>query len=296
MQTTPTTNSQLNSNPGGSDTIQPLNNEHKSEVLKFLSARPLQTFIMASWIRDNGMVSLFNRGNFYGYRDHQGQLQGVALVGHVTLFETKVDSALEAFADLTYKCSSARSVLGEAHRISQFVSSSVGVGRTAPRICRERLLEKGVAESLNLVQSLRPATSEHLDLVVPIHAQTAFEESGVNPLEVDPEGFRERCARRIQQGRVWVAIENGRLKFKADIISDTPDVVYLEGLYVSAEHRGNGYGARCLTQLTNHLLERTNSVCLMVNETNAAAQKSYQKAGYQFREHYDTLRLDPYRG
>jgi predicted GNAT family acetyltransferase len=90
---------------------------------------------------------------------------------------------------------------------------------------------------------------------------------------------------------VWVSIENGRLKFKADVVSDTPDVVYLEGVYVSAEHRSNGYGARCLTQVTNYLLERTKSVCLLVNETNSAAQKSYQKAGYQFREHYDTLFL-----
>lgn len=291
MQTMPKTNHQSPANIGGNPAIQLLNNEHKSEVLSFLSARPLHTFIMASWIRDNGMVSSFNRGNFYGYRDDQAQLQGVALIGHCTLFETKVDGALEAFAGLTYNCSSARAVLGEAHKISQFMGSRAG--HTNARICRELLLEKDVAESLNLVKSLRPATSEHLDLVVPIHAQTAFEESGINPLDVDPEGFRERCARRIQQGRVWVAIENGRLKFKADIVSDTPEVVYLEGLYVSSEHRGNGYGARCLTQLTNHLLERTNSVCLMVNEINAAAQKSYQKAGYRFREHYDTLRLDP---
>ena len=141
------------------------------------------------------------------------------------------------------------------------------------------------------MQSLRPARSEDLELVVPIHAQTAFEESGVNPLDMDPSGFRERCARRIKQGRTWVAIEAGRLKFKADIVSDTPNVVYLEGVYVSPEHRGNGYGGRCMTQLTNHLLERTKSVCLLVNQKNSAAQASYRKAGYEFREYYDTLYL-----
>lgn len=278
---------------GGGQAIQTLNNEHKSEVLNFLSARPLHTFIMASWIRDNGMVSPFNRGNFYGYRNDQQQLEGVALIGHITLFETKTDSALSAFADLTYKSPFTHTVLSEAHKISQFVNSKVSSSRTPKRICRELLLEKCVSENLNLVQSLGQATSEHLDLVVPIHAETAFEESGVNPLDVEPNGFRERCARRIRQGRVWVAIENEQLKFKADIVSELPDVIYLEGVYVSAEHRGNGYGARCLTQLTNHLLERTNSVCMLVNETNSAAQKSYQKACYQFREHYDTVYLNP---
>ena len=94
---------------------------------------------------------------------------------------------------------------------------------------------------------------------------------------MDAAGFRKRCARRIQQGRVWVAIENGRLEFKADVVSETPEVVYLEGVYVSPEHRGNGYGSRCLTQLTNHLLERTKSVCVLVNETNSAAQNPISK-------------------
>jgi ribosomal protein S18 acetylase RimI-like enzyme len=286
-------NPRLPSNADDNQRIQPLNEEHKTEVLNFLNARPLHTFMMSSWIKDNGLVSSLNRGTFYGYRDASRELQGVALIGHVTLFETKVDSALAAFAALTYNCPSAHAVLSESNKISRFVSLNA-TGSPAPRrVCRELLLEKRTAENLNLVQALRPASPEELELVVPIHAQTAWEESGINPLDVDPTGFKERCARRIQQGRVWVSIEKGRLKFKADIVSNTSDVVYLEGVYVSAEHRGNGYGARCLTQLTNHLLERTNTVCMLVNETNSAAQKSYQKAGYQFREHYDTLYLSP---
>lgn len=88
-----------------------------------------------------------------------------------------------------------------------------------------------------------------------------------------------------------MAIEDGQIKFKADIVSDTPDVVYLEGVYVSPEHRGNGFGARCMTQVTNQLLEHSRSVCLLVNRTNVAARACYQKAGYEFREYYDTLYL-----
>ena len=260
-------------------------------MLSFLAARPLHTFIKTSWINDNGLTSPFNRGTFYGYRDAQGQLEGVALIGHITLFEAQVDSAVAAFARLTQSCPSAHVVLGEENTINQFMTY-YKEGGAAPRlVCRELLLEKRTAENLNTVASLRPANSEELELIVPIHAQTAVEESGVNPLDVDPSGFRERCARRIKQGRVWVTIEDGQVKFKADIVSDTPNVVYLEGVYVSAEHRGNGYGARCLTQLTNHLLERTKAVCLLVNQTNSAAQASYRKVGYQFREYYDTLYL-----
>ena len=165
-------------------------------------------------------------------------------------------------------------------------------GGHQPRlVCHELLMEKHIAESVNTVQSLRPARPQELELVVPVHAETAFEESGINPLDVDAFGFRDRCARRIEQGRTWVAIEGGRLKFKAEVVSTTADVVYLEGIYVSQEHRGNGYGARCMTQLTNHLLEKTKSVCLLVNAQNSAAPACYRKAGFKFQEYYDTLYL-----
>jgi GNAT superfamily N-acetyltransferase len=236
----------------GNQQIRPLDNGHKAEVLSFLAARPLHTFIKTSWIYDNGLTSSFNRGTFYGYRDPKGRLEGVALIGHITLFETQADSAVAAFAQLTQSCRSAHAVLSEENKISQFIAYYQKGGTTPRLVCRELLLEKRTVENLNKVDSLRPARSEELDWVVPIHAQTAFEESGINPLDVDPAGFRERCARRIKQGRVWVAIEDERIKFKADIVSDTPNVVYVEGVYVSPEHRGNGYGASCMTQLTNH--------------------------------------------
>ena len=280
-------------NSGSSRWIEALDEQQKPEVLDFLSARPLHTFILSSWIKDNGLVNSLNRGTFYGYRDESRQLRGVALVGHVTLFETRVDDALKAFSELARNCSSVRTVLSEADKIAGMGILNSDSGRSARRVCRELLLEKHESENLNTLSTFRQANPDDLDLVVPVHAQTAFEESGINPLHVDRAGFVERCARRIKQGRVWVSIEHGRLKFKADVVSDTPDVVYLEGVYVSAEHRGNGYGARCMTQLTNQLLERTKTVCMLVNETNSAAQKSYQKAGFKFREYYDTIFLNP---
>ena len=273
--------------------IHPLDDRHKEEVLSFLSIRPLNTFIMSSWIRDNGLESSFNRGSFYGCRNAARRIEGVALIGHITLFETESDFALAAFANRTKNCPSAHAVVGRAERVDRFLNYYTQ-GQVKPRmVCYDLLFQKRLTTNVDTVTSLRPARPEELDLIAPIHAQTAVEESGVNPLERDPAGFLQRCARRIDQRRVWVAIEDGQVKFKADIVSDTPDVAYLEGVYVSPEHRGNGYGARCMTQVTNQLLERTKSVCLLVNRTNIAAQACYRKAGYEFREYYDTLYLQP---
>src|SRR6266404_8974779 len=84
--------------------IHPLDDRHKEEILSFLGIRPLNTFIMSSWIRDNGLESSFNRGSFYGYRNAARRLDGVALIGHITLFETESDIALAAFARRTKNC------------------------------------------------------------------------------------------------------------------------------------------------------------------------------------------------
>jgi predicted GNAT family acetyltransferase len=124
-----------------------------------------------------------------------------------------------------------------------------------------------------------------------VQGQMAFEESGVNPLETDPEGFRARCARRIRQGRVWVWIEGDRLVFKADVISDTPEVIYVEGVWVAPEERGRGYGTRCLSQLSRDLLSRAGAVTLLVNEKNPGAIAFYRRAGYRACCHYDTVYL-----
>jgi len=275
--------------------IYPLDDRHKEEVLSFLGIRPLNTFIMSSWIRDNGFESSLNRGCFYGYRNATRRLEGVALIGHITLFETENDSALAAFARSTKNCPAAHVVVGRAERVDRFLGY-YSQGQVKPRmVCYDLLFQKRLSVNVDTVASLRLARPEELDLIAPVHALTAVEESGVNPLERDPAGFRERCERRIAQGRVWVSIEDGKVKFKADVVSDTPDVIYLEGVYVSPEHRGNGYGSRCMTQITNQLLERTRSVCLLVNRTNVAAQACYRKAGYEFREYYDTLYLQPQR-
>jgi uncharacterized protein len=276
----------------GSLTTDRLANEDTTEVLNFLGERPLRTVFMVSLIRDNGLVSPLNRGTFYGCRNSRGQLEGVALIGHATLIETCNETALQAFVRLAQGCVSAHVIMAEQEKVERFWASYAGGGQAAHRLCRELLLElRWPAEISEPVEGLRLATLDEIELVMPVQAEMAFEECGINPMEKDPDGFRQRCARRIEQGRVWVLVENGHLIFKADIISDTPDVIYLEGVWVNPAERGKGYGLRCMSQLSRILLERTVSVSVLVNEVNRKAQSLYRRAGYRFRGFYDTIYL-----
>jgi predicted GNAT family acetyltransferase len=183
-------------------------------------------------------------------------------------------------------------IMGEQDRINELWSYCANAGQQMRLACTESLLEFSYPIEVHAeAPELRLATKDELDSVLPIQAEMAFEESGVDPREVDPEGFRRRCLRRIEQGRTWVVIEDGKLMFKADIISETSDVVYLEGVWVNEEKRLNGYGASCMSQLSRSLLERAKSVCLLVNYKNTNAQAFYRRCGYQFRATYLTIFL-----
>jgi predicted GNAT family acetyltransferase len=154
------------------------------------------------------------------------------------------------------------------------------------------LEQRWPVEALPDVPGLRLATLEDLDLVAAAHATVAVEERGANLMELDPIGFVARCARRIAHERVWVWIEDGRLIFKVDIVSETPHVIYLEGAYVHPSERSKGYGLRCFSQLSRQILSRTESICLLVNERNRTARSFYARVGFTPLSHYDSIFLN----
>ncbi|MDQ2921772.1 MAG: GNAT family N-acetyltransferase [Acidobacteriota bacterium] len=273
-------------------TVERLTSGYEGEVLAFLATRPIHTVIMTGLIRDHGLVSQLNRGVFYACRNMMGRIEGVALIGHITMIETLNDSALQRFVELAQNHQRAHVIIGEVEKVERFWELYASSGQPMRLACRELLFEQRwpvqVHESLNL----RQATLDDIEQIMPVHAQMAFEECGINPMEKDPVGFRERVAYRIEKGRVWTCTDQGLLICKADVVSDTPEQIYLEGVYVSPEHRGQGYGARFISQLARTLLAKTQSLSVLVNEQNRAAQLFYQKAGYKLRCFYDTIYLE----
>jgi predicted GNAT family acetyltransferase len=262
------------------------------EALDFLAKRPLHTVCMTGLILENGLVNSSNRGDFYAHHNLDGELDGVALIGHATLIEAHSDAAIEAFARLAQTNLRAHLIRGEQEMIERFWSFYTPAKCTPRAVSRELLLEQRQATlACERVNDLRPATLDDLEAVMTVNAEMIYEECGINPMEADKAGFRQRTARRIEQGRIWVWIENGRLIFKTDVMSSTPEVIYLEGVYVNASERGKGYGLRCFTQLCQHLLEHTESICLLVNEHNQTAINFYDKAGYKLQGCYDTIYL-----
>jgi predicted GNAT family acetyltransferase len=272
--------------------VEALNNKDRDEVLAFLSVRPIHTVCMASYIRDNNIVSPLNRGFFYGCRNEAGQLKGVALIGHATLLETKSDDALQAFAALRHEYENSYLIRGEHQMIAGFWRHYAQLGHKFRLARRELLYEQHTMPAVgDSGPELQPATIDDLEQTMTINAEMILSECGIDPRKKDPVGFRQRLARRIQQGRVWLWMKDGQLIFKADVFAETPDMIYVEGVYVDPSRRGQGHGVHCMSQLTRILLRRSESICLLINQRQEGLAAFYERAGYQMRGTYDTIYL-----
>ncbi len=273
-------------------TVFELTEDDRNEVLAFLSERPTHTVCMTGFIRDNGLISPHNRGTFYGCRNSEDRLEGVALIGHATLIEARTSAAMREFGLVAQTHKRTHMIMGEVDAVEEFWNYYADEGQEMRRACRELLFELRHAMDVpEETGEMRRATLADLDQIVPVQAAMAEGESGINPLDVDPEGFRARCSRRIEMGRVWVLEQDEKLVFKTDILADTPDVIYLEGVWVAPAERGRGIGRKCMRQLCRDLLTRTKTVCLLANEDNQRAHTFYRMCNFKMRGVYDSIFL-----
>ncbi len=271
--------------------VSRLTESDRVEVLEFLSIRPVHTVVMASFIQDNGVVSELNRGKFYGYRGLTGSLEGVALIGHTTLVEAQTEQALRALALTAKTAETPIHLIMSSGDATQTFWNYLSDGLRQPRLtCVERLFEAAfpfMVQRSNL--GLRKADLSELLPIAEAQAEVAFIESGTDPMIRDREGFLKRVARRIEQGRIFVVFDGDKLVFKADIIAETDEVAYLEGVFVGADYRGKGIGPKCLSALTVELLSRVAHVCLLSNTEFASAHRSFERAGFRSSDECTTL-------
>jgi hypothetical protein len=259
---------------------KPLTEADRQAVLDFLSRRPVDSVILAGWIHDHGIISPQHRGVFYGSRDANGDLNGVAMIGRNLLFEAATDEAIEAFAKCARNCPDVRMVFAEEEKLRTFWSHYQG-DAPMPKISRHRqIISTGeIADDVEGVE-LRVATRDELEQVVAAQAEMVLAETGVDPLEADAEGFRMRCLQRVDRGRVWVWMKDGELIFKTDIMTVTPETTYIEGLWVNPKERGKRYSTRGMASLCEKLRSGSNVVSGFVDAEHSLFRSLYRKAGF----------------
>jgi uncharacterized protein len=105
----------------------------------------------------------------------------------------------------------------------------------------------------------------------------------------DPDGFRWRTRSQIEEGRSWLWVEDGAIRFKAEASAWTPAAVQVQQVWVDPPERNRGYAQRGMRDLCRLLLQRVPTVCLFVRPENAPAIRVYEGIGMNRHGSYRSL-------
>ncbi len=224
-------------------------------------------------------------GRFSALAGEDGRL--VALC-HVGANVVPSGEGCAAFADVARR-GRARMLIGEERAVGELWEAARDV-LPRPREDRPGQPVYELAEPPQPGQTgLREATRADFELLVPACAATHREELGIDPLARDAESFRWRTHAQIEEGRSWLWLEDGVIRFKAEASAWTPRAVQIQQVWVDPAVRGRGYAQRGMRDLCRLLLETTPVVCLFVRPENAPALRVYEAIGMRRSGTYRSL-------
>jgi RimJ/RimL family protein N-acetyltransferase len=238
------------------------------QILRFCAAAPIERVFLED-------VARRRQGRFAALADREGELTALCHLGG-NLVPSGV--GCEAFGGLAAK-SGARMLIGEAGAVTDLWEAA-RKKLPRPRLDRPGQPVYAISELPAAGNtSLRPASQADLDLLVPACAAAHVEEIAVDPLRRDPSVFRWRTRAQIEEGRSWLWVEDGVIRFKAEASAWTDTAVQLQQVWTDPPARGQGYAGRALRDLIRLLLAGTPTVCLFVRAENAVAIGLYESVG-----------------
>ncbi|HEY2209161.1 MAG TPA: GNAT family N-acetyltransferase [Gaiellaceae bacterium] len=238
------------------------------QVLAFCAEEPVERVFLEDIAR-RGL------GRFTAVLEPDGRLEALCHVGANVVPSGR---GCDAFAEAAAR-SGARMLIGEERAVSELWDMA---GRRMPRPRDDRPGQPVYAlrEPPEPGETgLRAARPLDLELLVPACAAAHQEEIGVDPLRRDPEGFRWRTRQQVEEGRSWLWVEEGVIRFKAEASAWTPAAVQLQQVWVDPQARRRGYARRALCDLCRLLLQQVPAVCLFVRPENTPALRLYDSIG-----------------
>ncbi|TMD98243.1 MAG: GNAT family N-acetyltransferase [Chloroflexi bacterium] len=139
--------------------------------------------------------------------------------------------------------------------------------------------------------AVRRAELGDLDLLVVAAAAMHREEMGIDPLAIDPAGWRARMAVLVDRGWSWVWMDGDEVLFKAELSAWTAEVVQVQGVYTAPDARSRGIATRGLAAVCRALHAEVPTCSLYVNHFNAAALRVYTRLGFETVGEFATLIL-----
>jgi predicted GNAT family acetyltransferase len=131
------------------------------------------------------------------------------------------------------------------------------------------------------LETARYSTMRDMDALVPACAAMHREEVGIDPLERDAAGYRERIRELVERKRSIVRVEGGRIASKCEFSAVSDEAVQLMGVWTDSSFRRRGLARQTLREVCGHLFRRGKHVTLFVNDFNRGAVALYESLGFQ---------------
>jgi uncharacterized protein len=127
----------------------------------------------------------------------------------------------------------------------------------------------------------RYATTRDLESLIPACAAMHREEVGIDPLERDAAGYRERVRELVEQKRSLIRVVDGQIAAKCEYSAVTNETVQLMGVWTNPRFRRHGHARALLREVCGHCARKGKTVTLFVNDFNYPAIALYERLGFQ---------------
>ena len=266
--------------------IRSLADDDVRAALRFLRRDPLINVYLISRLEEERAVAVTQ---MFAVR-HEGEIIVVAslatnivLAASPTASAEVVESAVSLVADrIITRMIPVRAVISPAalvdllwNRIRSRFDPPTVVRMTQPIYALRRQL--GFPE----METARFATLSDLDQLVPACAAMHKEEVGIDPLERDAAGYRERIRELVERKRAIIRVEKGVIASKCEFSAVTDDAAQLMGVWTDPRFRRRGLAAVTLREVCGHLFRKGKAVTLCVNDFNLPAIQLYERLGFQ---------------
>ncbi|HEX8407319.1 MAG TPA: GNAT family N-acetyltransferase [Thermoanaerobaculia bacterium] len=207
----------------------------------------------------------------------------IVMAGDPSVSSDITDSAVGLVADrILHRMMPVRAIISPAHLV-ETLWNALRTRLDPPTVVRLNQPVYALRKRLDYpdLTLSRYSTLRDLDPLVPACAAMHKEEVGIDPLERDALGYRERIRELIEKKRSVIRVVDGRIVAKCEYSAVTQDAVQLMGVWTHPSCRRRGYSHELLREVCGHLGRKAKTVTLFVNDFNTPAITLYESLGFR---------------
>ena len=263
-----------------------LTTDDAAALLELLDHEPLQNVYLRSEVRLGALTT----GQWWGVGG-DGRLRATLLGGPLVVPWVPDADDRERLVEVLSRQQPPRMIVGPRDHVTGLHQARPNA--PAPRERRDPqpflVLRRGARSSVRAAPQVRLGTLADLDHLTLAAADMHREEMGIDPLAVDPAGWRSRMSTLIQRGWSWVWTQGDQVVFKAELSGWTPEAVQIQGVWTAPSVRNRGIASAGLAAVCRDVLAQVPACTLYVNHYNGPARTVYDRLGFEHAADFATL-------